>query len=414
MKQTRIWKRILALVLTVAMLNSTMSPGTVQAAGNAERTSDSPQTVTLDTDDGSGDSESGDSDAGSGEEQNTPSQSADDTETGVADTGKTENAGAAAEQNVYADGSIRIYNAKQLEAVGSGNQVYSGDESADTFGTGDAVTDENGSAVVYGNDASYVLMNEIALDSANMWQLPDGFAGSFSGTGGSADSRLYDAETDTIYVYNNYQLATINDSDALKTVMSNDMIAEDFGMGQVVFADEAEETQLEYTAEHNYVLTTEFTSEMPELKAQALVANDGRKFQGQVIFTADDGTEYILIGNKEQLAAIGDEDRQVMSAAYQAYLRGFTWHIDTDENGQPVMLYGGDADLLQSQNGKKDYEFQQPDEHRGIHIGETRVDYCGVNQETGEIDVGIDHYETGHYYTSEENYIIFRDIDLAE
>lgn len=413
MKQTRIWKRILALVLTVAMLNSTMSPGTVQAAGNAERTSDSPQTVTLDTDDGSGDSESGDSDAGSGEEQNTPSQSADDTETGVADTGKTENAGAAAEQNVYADGSIRIYNAKQLEAVGSGNQVYSGDESADTFGTGDAVTDENGSAVVYGNDASYVLMNDITLDSANIWQLPDGFAGSFSGTGGSAESKLYDAETDTIYVYNNYQLATINDPEALKTVMSNDMIAEDFGMGQIVFADEAKETQLEYTAEHNYVLTTEFTSEMPELKAQALVANDGRKFQGQVIFTADDGTEYILIGNKEQLAAIGDEDRQVMSAAYQAYLRGFTWHIDTDENGQPVMLYGGDADLLQSQNGKKDYEFQQPDEHRGIHGGETRVDYCGVNQETGKIDVGISHYETGHYYTSEENYIIFRDIDLA-
>lgn len=414
MKQTRIWKRILALVLTVAMLNSTMSPGTVQAAGNAERTSDSPQTVTLDTDDGSGDSESGDSDAGSGEEQNTPSQSADDTETGVADTGKTENAGAAAEQNVYADGSIRIYNAKQLEAVGSGNQVYSGDESADTFGTGDAVTDENGSAVVYGNDASYVLMNDITLDSANIWQLPDGFAGSFSGTGGSAESKLYDAETDTIYVYNNYQLATINDPEALKTVMSNDMIAEDFGMGQIVFADEAEETQLEYTAEHNYVLTTEFTSEMPELKAQALVANDGRKFQGQVIFTADDGTEYILIGNKEQLAAIGDEDRQVMSAAYLSYL-GWDgrWHI-VEENGGPVMLYGGDADLLQSQNGKKDYEFQKPDPVRDIIVGtEWGTDYRGVNQETGEIDVSIHHYETGHYYTSEENYIIFRDIDLA-
>lgn len=417
MKQTRIWKRILALVLTVAMLNSTMSPGTVQAAGNAERTSDSPQTVTLDTDDGSGDSESGDSDAGSGEKQNTPSQSADDTETGVADTGKTENAGAAAEQNVYADGSIRIYNAKQLEAVGSGNQVYSGDESADTFGTGDAVTDESGNAVVYGNDASYVLMNDITLNSANIWQLPDGFAGSFSGTGGSADSKLYDAETDTIYVYNNYQLATINDPEALKTVMSNDMIAEDFGMGQIVFADEAKETQLEYTAGHNYVLTTEFTSEMPELKAQALVANDGRKFQGQVIFTAKDGDEeeeYILIGNKEQLAAIGDEDKQVMSAAYLSY-KGWDsrWHI-VEENGGPVMLYGGDADLLVSQNGNKDYEFQKPDPVRDIIVGEEwDTAYCGVNQETGEIDVGIYHYETGHYYTSEENYIIFRDIDLA-
>ena len=409
MKQTRIWKRILALVLTVAMLNSTMSPGTVQAAGNAERTSDSPQTVTLDTDDGSGDSESGDSDAGSGEEQNTPSQSADDTETGVADTGKTENAGAAAEQNVYADGSIRIYNAKQLEAVGSGNQVYSGDESADTFGTGDAVTDENGSAVVYGNDASYVLMNEIALDSANMWQLPDGFAGSFSGTGGSADSKLYDAETDTIYVYNNYQLATINDPDALKTVMSNDMIAEDFGMGQIVFADEAKETQLEYTAEHNYVLTTEFTSEMPELKAQALVANDGRKFQGQVIFTADDGTEYILIGNKEQLAAIGS-GKLVYTAVYQAYLDLSGWHVD-EEDGKPIMLYGGDADLTREQNGNKDYEFQKIDE-AGSH-GWYTTGRCGVNQKDGIINPDMDIEKSGRTYDTDENYIIFRDIDLS-
>lgn len=408
MKRTRIWKRILALVLTVAMLNSTMSPGTVQAAGNAERTSDSPQTVTLDTDDGSGDSESGDSDAGSGEEQNTPSQSADDTETGVADTGKTENAGAAAEQNVYADGSIRIYNAKQLEAVGSGNQVYSGDESADTFGTGDAVIDESGNAVVYGNDASYVLMNDITLNSANIWQLPDGFAGSFSGTGGSAESKLYDAETDTIYVYNNYQLATINDPDALKTVMSNDMIAEDFGMGQIVFADEAKETQLEYTAEHNYVLTTEFTSEMPELKAQALVANDGRKFQGQVIFTADDGTEYILIGNKEQLAAIGS-GKQVYTAVYQAYWN-LGWHVDT-KDGKPIMLYGGDADLTREQNGNKDYEFQQIDKAGGHGLYATGR--CGVNQKDGIINPDMDIEKSGRTYDTDENYIIFRDIDLA-
>lgn len=408
MKQTRIWKRILALVLTVAMLNSTMSPGTVQAAGNAERTSDSPQTVTLDTDDGSGDSESGDSDAGSGEEQNTPSQSADDTETGVADTGKTENAGAAAEQNVYADGSIRIYNAKQLEAVGSGNQVYSGDESADTFGTGDAVTDENGSAVVYGNDASYVLMNDITLDSANIWQLPDGFAGSFSGTGGSAESKLYDAETDTIYVYNNYQLATINDPDALKTVMSNDMIAEDFGMGQIVFADEAKETQLEYTAEHNYVLTTEFTSEMPELKAQALVANDGRKFQGQVIYTDNAGNPYILIGNEDQLRAIGS-DELVYTAIYQAEQRGGKWEVDKDDAGKPIMLYGGDADLKKEQNGTKDYEFQGY-ERAEIGILKGR---CGVNQETGEIDPNMDIEDSGYKYTDSANYIIFRDIDLA-
>ena len=298
MKKAENWKRLLSVILAAALVTTTAAPGTVRAAGASTETETSQVKVVTDAD---SDSDAGSEDVVSGNESESKKgesseteNSAPDSSTGVGgekqddsakkeETKKTENAGAAAEQNVYADGSIRIYNAKQLEAVGSGNQVYSGDESADTFGTGDAVTDENGSAVVYGNDASYVLMNDITLDSANIWQLPDGFAGSFSGTGGSAESKLYDAETDTIYVYNNYQLATINDPDALKTVMSNDMIAEDFGMGQIVFADEAKETQLEYTAEHNYVLTTEFTSEMPELKAQALVANDGRKFQGQVI-----------------------------------------------------------------------------------------------------------------------------------
>ena len=448
MKQTRIWKRILALVLTVAMLNSTMSPGTVQAAGNAERTSDSPQTVTLDTDDGSGDSESGDSDAGSGEEQNTPSQSADDTETGVADTGKTENAGAAAEQNVYADGSIRIYNAKQLEAVGSGNQVYSGDESADTFGTGDAVTDENGSAVVYGNDAEYVLMNDIALDSSDMWQLPDGFAGSFSGTGGSADSRLYDAETDTIYVYNNYQLATINDPDALKTVMSNDMIAEDFGMGQIVFADEAKETQLEYTAEHNYVLTTEFTSEMPELKAAevhdaASIQLGGREFIGQSAMQID-GETYILIGNEQQLRAIGEEVETTPGVThYRSVVPMLFERTGTIGNHKYKPVYPGDADLnisnieeagLSQEITGQVFDGESFDKYTEL------IDEDNIGDGTSETNVGtwwvvsVDENQNkkiipatwfsdedqfvGIYrdlrYTSDANYIIFRDIDLKE
>lgn len=448
MKQTRIWKRILALVLTVAMLNSTMSPGTVQAAGNAERTSDSPQTVTLDTDDGSGDSESGDSDAGSGEEQNTPSQSADDTETGVADTGKTENAGAAAEQNVYADGSIRIYNAKQLEAVGSGNQVYSGDESADTFGTGDAVTDESGNAVVYGNDASYVLMNDITLDSANIWQLPDGFAGSFSGTGGSAESKLYDAETDTIYVYNNYQLATINDPDALKTVMSNDMIAEDFGMGQIVFADEAKETQLEYTAEHNYVLTTEFTSEMPELKAAevhdaASIQLGGREFIGQSAMQID-GETYILIGNEQQLRAIGEEVETTPGVThYRSVVPMLFERTGTIGNHKYKPVYPGDADLnisnieeagLSQEITGQVFDGESFDKYTEL------IDEDNIGDGTTETNVGtwwvvsVDENQNkkiipatwfsgedqfvGIYrdlrYTSDANYIIFRDIDLKE
>ena len=73
------------------------------------------------------------------------------------------------------------------------------------------------------------------------------------------------------------------------------------------------------------------------------------------------------------------------------------------------MLYGGDADLLQSQNGKKDYPFGENgiDKADGALTGR-----CGVNQVTGEIDPNMDIEDSGASYTSEANYIIFRDIDL--
>ncbi|OUN35237.1 hypothetical protein [Lachnoclostridium sp. An76] len=403
------WKRLVAMALVIAMLNTSVGPVSVQAEDIGETGVDDPQTVTLYTDDANGNTGNTDGNEEPGEE----SGDAADTSGSAGDTETKEQENVPAEQNVYDSGLIRIYNLEQLEAVGTGAQVYSGDDSADTFGTGDAVTDENGSAVVYGNDAAYMLMNEISLDSSDLWQLPAGFAGSFTGTGGNAGSPLYDAETDTIYIYNNYQLGTANDPEALKTVMSNDMIAEEFGMGQIVFADEAEETQLEYTDAHNYVLTTDFTSEMPELKAAEVLdtENDGRKFQGQVIFTADDGTEYILIGNEDQLRAIGT-GKHVYSAVYQAYL-GVGWHMDT-HNGEYIMLYGGDADLTQEQNGNKTYDFQaiekassQLSDHKGNAHGR-----CGVNQKTGEPDPNLDIENSGHTYDNDENYIIFRNIDL--
>ena len=404
------WKRLVAMTLVIAMLNTSVGPVSVQAEDTGETGVDDPQVVTLDTDDANGNAGNTDGNKGSGEE----SGDGADTSGSAGNTETEEQGNVPAEQNVYDSGLIRIYNLEQLEAVGTGAQVYSGDDSADTFGTGDAVTDENGSAVVYGNDAAYMLMNEISLDSSDLWQLPAGFEGSFTGTGGNAGSPLYDAETNTIYIYNNYQLGTANDPEALKTVMSNDMIAEEFGMGQIVFADEAEETQLEYTDAHNYVLTTDFTSEMPELKAAEVLdtENDGRKFQGQVIFTADDGTEYILIGNEDQLRAIGT-GKHVYSAVYQAYL-GVVWHMDT-HNGEYIMLYGGDADLTQEQNGNKTYDFQaieetsyQLSDHKGNARGR-----CGVDQKTGEPDPNLDIENSGHTYDNDENYIIFRNIDLS-
>lgn len=132
----------------------------------------------------------------------------------------------------------------------------------------------------------------------------------------------------------------------------------------------------------------------------------GRDFAGQVVKEIG-GRKYILIGNEQQLRAIGSNEK-VHTAVYQAVLRGVHWEVDKDENGDPIMLYGGDADLLASQNGTKDYALGKIDKDQGTLRGR-----CGVNQATGEIDPNMDIEDSGVSYAVDANYIIFRDIDLA-
>ena len=449
------WKRLVAMTLVIAMLNTSVGPVSVQAEDIGETGVDDPQTVTLYTDDANGNTGNTDGNEEPGEE----SGDAADTSGSAGDTETKEQENVPAEQNVYDSGLIRIYNLEQLEAVGTGAQVYSGDDTADTFGTGDAVTDEDGNAVVYGNDAAYMLMNEISLDSSDLWQLPAGFAGSFTGTGGNAGSPLYDAETDTIYIYNNYQLGTANDPEALKTVMSNDMIAEEFGMGQIVFADEAEETQLEYTDAHNYVLTQEFTAEMPELKAAALIEDElgGREYVGQVLYHDEDGTEYILIGNKQQLQIIGktktessllSQDREIpyevtepIWRVHEKWVRVGLLDYEWQVVGTPELYYPGDADLAADQElyaveseWKLDDTAAYPSGNKIWQSGDAlltseRYHYFGskfVNENDHSQGLTAAQWATDNInaetpkdsgsaptYSSWANYIIFRDINLG-
>lgn len=132
------------------------------------------------------------------------------------------------------------------------------------------------------------------------------------------------------------------------------------------------------------------------------------------------GVTYILIGNQEQLRAIGS-DKDVFSAVYQVdYEVGQGYVVDKDNNGQPIILYGGDADLLEEQNGYGNYNFQ---EINNIPSRPVRY-YAGVNQETGQVYTDAAHtttsqnndaqasWKTGQKYSKTANYIIFRDIDL--
>lgn len=216
---------------------------------------------------------------------------------------------------LFQDGAVRIYHALQLYAIGSNAVVHSGDAQAETFGTGTVLTDDNGQVLLYNSDGSYQLMNDIALPDGTMWTLPSGFSGTFVSEGESTEAPLYDEDTDTIYIYNNYQLLTRAAEDELKTVLSGDNVAETFGLGQVVYAGDQ---QLEYTQEHNYVVSQSFTGEMPELKAEEILSEttqdatpglDGRDYIGQVVYyelsDTDKQNPYILIGNEQQLQEIG-------------------------------------------------------------------------------------------------------------
>ena len=321
----------------------------------------------------------------------------------------------------YKDGKILIRNYEQLKQIGSNAFVYTEDKEGN-IGTGDIVVNE-GTQLTYGKDAQYLLMNEIKLDTKTIWNLSDDFTGKIEGEKVKEDETptLYDKKSDTIYIYNPYQLMVLEQEDSDKEpVMSLDYDAPQFGMGQMIYPNGEDKDYLTYSKDHNYVISKNFSSDKPELVADQLSINpattdtEGRDFKGQVVKTIGDKT-YILIGNEEQLRAIGS-GKTVYGAVYQAVYKGVSWKIDTDGKGNSIMLYGGDADLKQEQNGKQDFTFGTILEKdsklsaEGIH---TRG-RCGVNQNTGKIDPDLDIDKmTGQTYSANANYIIFRDIDLG-
>lgn len=322
----------------------------------------------------------------------------------------------------YKDGKILIYNYDQLKQIGSDAFVYTKDKDGN-IGTGDVVVNE-GTQLTYGKDAQYLLMNEIKMDTNSIWNVKDDFTGKIEGEEIKEDETptLYDKKTDTIYIYTPYQLMVLEQEDSDKEpVMSLDYDAPQFGMGQMIYPNGEDKDYLTYSKDHNYVISKNFSSDKPELVADQLSIDpdttdtEGRDFKGQVVKTIGDKT-YILIGNEEQLRSIGT-DKDVHGAIYQAYEDGLTWKFDTDKQRQPIMLYGGDADLKQEQNGKQDFIFgtvldtnKKISNKSAFHIRGK----CGVDQTTGKIDPNLDiDKQTQQKYTKNANYIIFRDIDLS-
>ena len=310
---------------------------------------------------------------------------------------------------LFQDGKILIYTCDQLKEIGSGNTV----------------TGEDGTDITYASDAQYAIAEDIELTGDMLqWQLPEDFTGSITPlTETSDDLTLYDAQSDTIYLYNPYQLAVLHEeSPDAEPVMDGDAQAETFGCGQLIYPDGEDNAYLTYSLNHRYVLSTQFSSDTSVQPYSIDGKADGRDFPGQVIKELG-GKTYILIGNEQQLRKIGvkvsdDKYYPVRGAAYQAYNSGViipSWHVDTDNNDNPIMLYGGDADLSTEHNGKKDYSLGTADKaDKALGSHNKAVGLCGVNQTTGEIDPNLNIDDaTGQTYAPNANYIIFRDIDLG-
>ena len=273
--------------------------------------------------------------------------------------------------------------------------------------------------------------------------MPDSFTGTIN-NGSAQDYPLYDKDSDTVYIYNPYQLKVLaQDNSENEPVMSMDYDAAQFGMGQMIYPNGEEQTYLTYSKSHRYVISKYFNSDRPETVAGQFdkkrndtvsdytvqwaegQATDGRDFPGQVIKEID-GKTYILIGNEQQLRKIGT-DVEVQGAVYQAnkhnVIGGGGWQVDKDTNGNLIMLYGGDADLTKAQNGFADFELKDKIDDRvrkadGSLSANSGITYivgrCGVDQKTGKIDPTLDiENQTNQKYSKNANYIIFRDIDLS-
>lgn len=115
---------------------------------------------------------------------------------------------------------------------------------------------------------------------------------------------------------------------------------------------------------------------------------DGRDYVGQTVKNIN-GTNYILIGNEQQLRAIGSGGPVVDKVWWRTVGK------------EPYVEYQGDADLAPGEKLKSSA-------YTGSFLG---TGYFGSNDK-GEFDEHADD-DTHLHYDADQNYIIFRDIDLS-
>ena len=146
----------------------------------------------------------------------------------------------------------------------------------------------------------------------------------------------------------------------------------------------------------------------------AATALGGRDFEGQATKEIN-GKPYILIGNEQQLRAIGSGKKVIgrINKVTQTCTRqgplNYQW-VD----GTPSSEYAGDADLSNSDT-LRDADASDHDSSlacTALIVNKTRTKYYGVGADGTQTDYSAAN--TGLTYSADANYLIFRDINLSK
>ncbi len=326
---------------------------------------------------------------------------------------------------VYRDGVIRIYNQRQLEAIGTGVPVTDSDRSYSDFGLGELMYLEN-ELICYSQDAVYEVMRDIELPEY-LWNIPEDFSGSFVSSQEQTSDVLYKRGSDTIYIYNPLQLAVLNQEDSdLEPVLTGDYSVSRFGTGNLIYpypnASPSETNDyITYAKDHSYVLkagfTTEYETATPSVALLDMedISLDGRDYPGQTVAEIG-GEKYILIGNKTQFDAIGT-NVPVNGVLYRSVRRGRTGEWSDWE-----LFYEGDTDFTNDAEFGKEHKNYRDYTIEGAQYFYYK--YCpGKSDGQGHVipvydkdDLKFDEDSgaglTGLTYSRDAKYIIFRDIDF--
>lgn len=287
--------------------------------------------------------------------------------------------------------TIYIYNALQTAVArqddAADQPVLTGDGDAETFGTGQPIyADGSDEPLTYSPEHTYVYV--------------DGWDEGLEDAGENNNAQLMAEESADTPAAQEEPVAEKNDEgEKNEQIEKDDDPAADSTMTAETGSSDAGEStaaQDAATIEGAEVLSDgeDGTTGKVLLADLDAVPNgiDGRDYEGQISITINN-TTYILIGNEQQLRAIGTG----------AQAHGRVYHYYGGLIPDLEMCYPGDADLGPNEklNGAKYTDL-------GTEAGRY---YCGQGSD-GKYNYDVTA-NPDLYYTADANYIIFRDIDLS-